>query len=418
MSTRLSMLLSIFGCALLIGCGDATDSKPVTSPDSPVESLGEQQPTEVSSETDGLFGPGSPAPPIAIAKWMQGEPVEEFEQGKVYVVEFWATWCGPCLLSMPHMAELQTEYGDKVAFIGVTNEDEETIAQFLASPSRSEKTWAEVLTYRIALDDGDGTNTAYMAAAKQNGIPAAFIVGKTGNVEWIGHPMTMDDALAQIVDGSWDSVAARDEFVNSAQTERIMNEYMKRLSQAAGSGDFPAAVKICDELVEKLPGNTDVIEIRLSLLLQGGMIKEFNQAAAEQVEARFENAMAMNQIAWMIADGTQSEERDLNLALKAALQASKLTKDGDPSILDTVARVYAEQDNLAEAIAWQKKAVAAAPGTKQLDDALAAYEAKANPAKETTPEPTETPDKPAKEPAKEPADKPADKPAKEAAEQS
>ena len=51
-----------------------------------------------------------------------------------------------------------------------------------------------------------------MRAAGQSGIPTAFIVGKTGQVEWIGHPMTMDEPLAQVVAGDWDRAAAKAEF--------------------------------------------------------------------------------------------------------------------------------------------------------------------------------------------------------------
>lgn len=55
---------------------------------------------------------GSPAPPIGIAHWVAGRKVPApinyaFEPGKVVVVEFWATWCAPCIASMPHLASLQ-----------------------------------------------------------------------------------------------------------------------------------------------------------------------------------------------------------------------------------------------------------------------------------------------------------------------
>ena len=52
--------------------------------------------------------------------------------------------------------------------------------------------------------------------------------------------------------------------------------------------------------------------------------------------------------------------------MKAARQASTLTDDSDASILDTVARVFFEQGNVAEAIAWQEKAIAASPSTAEL----------------------------------------------------
>jgi len=63
---------------------------------------------------------GSDAPPVAVVKWFKGTPVDTLEKGKVYVVEFWATWCGPCKMSIPHLTEMAHKYGDKVTFVGVS----------------------------------------------------------------------------------------------------------------------------------------------------------------------------------------------------------------------------------------------------------------------------------------------------------
>src|SRR5687768_5335620 len=63
---------------------------------------------------------GDKAPKITVENWVKGKEIKQFEKGKVYVVEFWATWCGPCIKGIPHLTELQKEYKDKnVTVIGV-----------------------------------------------------------------------------------------------------------------------------------------------------------------------------------------------------------------------------------------------------------------------------------------------------------
>src|SRR3954462_8456162 len=56
---------------------------------------------------------GDPAPKLQVAKWVQGEGVKDFATYKAYIVEFWATWCGPCRTSMPELNESHNEDKDK-----------------------------------------------------------------------------------------------------------------------------------------------------------------------------------------------------------------------------------------------------------------------------------------------------------------
>jgi thiol-disulfide isomerase/thioredoxin len=55
---------------------------------------------------------GSKAPKLELKKFIKGESVKGFEKGKIYVVELWATWCGPCRTTIPHLTELQKKYKD------------------------------------------------------------------------------------------------------------------------------------------------------------------------------------------------------------------------------------------------------------------------------------------------------------------
>jgi thiol-disulfide isomerase/thioredoxin len=101
---------------------------------------------------------GSKAPQIEIEHWVQDRggaftPVKEFAPEKVYVIEFWATWCGPCVGSIPHLAQLQEDYADKgVTVISVSDEKLDTITKFLDEKVRGEgdKTYRDLTKIQSA----------------------------------------------------------------------------------------------------------------------------------------------------------------------------------------------------------------------------------------------------------------------------
>ena len=146
---------------------------------------------------------GDPAPEFTPGKFIKGDEVKSLEKGKFYVVEFWATWCGPCVQSIPHVSELQKKYKD-VVFIGqnVWEEKVEDVAPFVTQ-------MGDKMDYRVALDTVAGENgkmaTNWMKAAGQGGIPTAFIIDKETKIAWIGHPMEMGEILPKVIDGTFDS---------------------------------------------------------------------------------------------------------------------------------------------------------------------------------------------------------------------
>lgn len=315
---------------------------------------------------------GDAAPQLKLSGWAKGTPVESFAAGTVYVVEFWATWCGPCRMSMPHMSQLQAEYGEKVRFIGITNEDLPTVEEFMKQPGENEQPWSEIIQYAIALDERQEATAAYMQASGQQGIPAAFVVGRTGRVEWIGHPMGMDDPLREIVAGTWD-VDAR------VAEEATLNEIMPVLQKAAQSEKFAEAIAAVDRALEKHPASPQFHFIKMQILLHAGNAEPTNQFVAVLAEKFTDDARMLEQIAWMLATAPDVKGIDFDLALKLASRASELTEDKNASIMDTIARVYYASGKPDEALTYQKKAVELEPQNPHYRKALKQYESEAAP---------------------------------------
>ena len=147
----------------------------------------------ISSVSAAALKAGDTAPKVQVASWAQGSGVKEFEGDKVYIVEFWATWCGPCVQVIPHLNEIYKKNKAKGLVVIGSNvgEDAATVSNFV-------KSMAGKMTYNVAVDDPKGggwMNTHWLTAAEQNGIPCAFVVNKKGKIAFIGHPMELKESL-------------------------------------------------------------------------------------------------------------------------------------------------------------------------------------------------------------------------------
>lgn len=142
--------------------------------------------------------PGSPAPAFTVDSFVRGPESKTLELGKVHVIEFWATWCGPCVASMPHLTELQKQNPD-VQFIGVAGfERGKDAADGTKRVDDFVKAKGDAVGFAIAFD-GDGTMAkTWMTAAKRNSIPTSFVIGRDGNIAFIGSPNAeLDAAIAK-----------------------------------------------------------------------------------------------------------------------------------------------------------------------------------------------------------------------------
>ena len=286
---------------------------------------------------------GDKAPQTAM-KVVKGKFDGKFEQDKVYVVEFWATWCGPCKTSMPHLTKLQKQYKDKgVTIIGVSDENEDTVNGFIGKGD-----WPEKTQYTIAIDDNRKTSNNYMRASGQRGIPTAFIVGKTGILEWIGHPMSMDEPLAQIVDGSYDREAAKARIAKEQAFELIMQQAQQKMMTAFQAQDWDELMSVLDGLKEQAPEEM-VPQIQMQqftvMSSMANLPDRADKIANEIIAEQSGDAQMMNALAWAIATDPRIQQPNLEIALKAA------------NMLDTLATVQAEMGDFAAAIKTEEKAL-------------------------------------------------------------
>ncbi|MBM3977170.1 MAG: redoxin domain-containing protein [Planctomycetes bacterium] len=331
---------------------------------------------------------GDAAPALAVKKYIKGEEIKSFEKGQIYVVEYWATWCGPCRATIPHLTELQAKHGSKVKFIGVSvwERDQAKVEPFVAE--MGDKMVYSIAMDDVAADDKRGSNgkmaQGWMTAAGRNGIPSAFVVDGNGKIAWIGHPMSgMEETIDQLLAGKFDLAKATADYAKAAALQAQAAAAQKELDTAMRAKDYKTAIAVLDRLLESDQSNLNLAMTKFTVLLNA--MKDYDAASAygaKLVEGAFkDSANGLNALAWTIVDPNATpEKRDLPLALRAATRAVELLKDGNPmlaSVLDTLARVHFAMGDLAKAIETQQKAVDVAPeqAKAELQQTLDEYKA-------------------------------------------
>jgi thiol-disulfide isomerase/thioredoxin len=322
---------------------------------------------------------GSPAPKLRTGKWIQGEPVKEFAEGKAYIVEFWATWCGPCRVSIPHLNEIHQKYQSKgLVVIGQDcwEQNESLVEPFVQK-------MGEKMTYRVALDDKADSKSGqmaetWMAAAGRNGIPSAFLVDTKGVVAWIGHPMELKEkTIEAVLEGNYDVKKAAAEYEEQQKNQAKMQAVWVDLNRAVREKDWDAATTKLEEAEKILPegAKNNLGMIRFNILVGKADYPAAYRVASALSEANKENAMIQNELAWRILTDSAIKERDLNLAEKIAGQANVAAKGKDSAILDTLARALFMNGKKEQAVETQEKAVKLADdnGKEALQTTLDSY---------------------------------------------
>jgi thiol-disulfide isomerase/thioredoxin len=130
---------------------------------------------------------GEVAPEIAIIKWIDQQPVKISElRGRVVLLDFWATWCGPCIIAFPHLKAWHEKYKDKgLVIVGMTQYYGTAAGRAVTQPQEVafvEKFKKEhALPYGIAIADNEENMRNYGVT----GIPTAVLIDRRGIVRFI-----------------------------------------------------------------------------------------------------------------------------------------------------------------------------------------------------------------------------------------
>jgi thiol-disulfide isomerase/thioredoxin len=198
---------------------------------------------------------GDTAPKLQNGKWIQGDPVKEFERDKAYIVEFWATWCGPCRVSIPHLNDIHLKFKDKgLVVVGQDcfEQDDDLVIPFV-------KKMGEKMTYRVALDDKKTEENGvmaktWMAAAGRDGIPSAFLIGKDGRLAWIGHPMELKESVIEdVLAGKYDVQKAASDYAGQFKSQEHLNALWQDYHTVLQNKKWDEAMVKLDEMEKLTP---------------------------------------------------------------------------------------------------------------------------------------------------------------------
>nr|WP_315174160.1 TlpA disulfide reductase family protein [uncultured Flavobacterium sp.] len=122
------------------------------------------------------------APKIEVEKWLTEKPNTE---GKFILIDFWATWCGPCKKAIPELNQFKTEFSNDLVIIGISDEPKNVVEQ-LAQPK---------IEYFSAID----TQSRLYNQLEIKGIPHCILIDPNGIVRWEGFPFLDGEELTSKV---------------------------------------------------------------------------------------------------------------------------------------------------------------------------------------------------------------------------
>jgi TonB family protein len=206
---------------------------------------------------------GKDAPAFAL-KDLDGNQVDlQSFKGKVVLLDFWASWCGPCVAELPHIEKLHKDFKDKgLVVLGIDNEEVEVAKAFL-----KEKGY----TFTSLVDEGRTVATQY----EVTGIPQVFIINREGKVKWHvlgygpGKEVELRNAVEKVLNGE-DPPAPIE---GGAAMQTIASARMITVSGGVLSGSATKKVQPPYPPQAKEAGAQGVVQVQITVSEAGKVIE-------------------------------------------------------------------------------------------------------------------------------------------------
>ncbi|MBV4358725.1 TlpA family protein disulfide reductase [Pinibacter aurantiacus] len=197
---------------------------------------------------------GDAAPALKVEGWAKGRPLTGFKKSNVYVIDFWATWCGGCIASFPQISAIEEKYKGKVQFASIDSyedigdnkgKDAVTIVkEFLKTPK------GQTLKLNVAVDGkANSMYNSWIKPLRRQGFPTTFIIDGEGKIAWVDVNLDqLDWALEQVLAGTWDKQKAAQIMKGKDDLE---DQLIKGFQDTANKKSIMRAMKSHTEQLEK-----------------------------------------------------------------------------------------------------------------------------------------------------------------------